>query len=395
MESKFLKFYNLVMESIDTKRKPIQKVDQMSPREFLKFLKEFLPFVKNGKVDLNEIRITEKIDGNALRLLTENGEMMFESSYSGITTYDKIPMKEAGLFLYNNYSQLFNDIYELIGSDFKLIGELIWIDDMEDSGKVTPVGASYLTEKFGKHGGMVVFDILKIEEDKLVPFENEKETEIFNMIKDLNNEDFSFYLSDSINITKNVTFELNVDELQSLIDNPDFNKERFNKKTDAKILEEIQKIKENVCNQLSKTIDNTKGAFSADGDLIEGIVVKILSNGDQYGMFSSGYKDMKHKYWQKFEDFKKILDEFYKSVFGYNKLQYRRQIKNFNNNYKDLFDNSKEKYVPILTNIINDIKNDKSIPIGIKQINISMAQRDLDNINIDWDKFVQKENENK
>ena len=39
-----------------------------------------------------------------LRLLTKNGEMMFESSYSGVTTFDGIPMKEAGKFLYDNYS---------------------------------------------------------------------------------------------------------------------------------------------------------------------------------------------------------------------------------------------------------------------------------------------------
>lgn len=60
--SKFLDLYNLVMEDINSTRKPIQKVNAMDPKQFIAFLKEFLPYVKNGKVDLNDIRITEKVD---------------------------------------------------------------------------------------------------------------------------------------------------------------------------------------------------------------------------------------------------------------------------------------------------------------------------------------------
>ena len=177
--SKFLDTYYLIMEDISSQRVSIRKVDAMSPTEFLSFLKEFIPLVKNGKVDLNDVRITEKVDGQSLKLMTVNGEMKFESSYSGPVSWNEVPMKEAAKFLYDNYSQLFNDIYELIGSDFKLIGELIWIDELEETGKVTPVAASYLTNKFGRFGGMVVFDILKLEDEKLVPFKKEKADEIY------------------------------------------------------------------------------------------------------------------------------------------------------------------------------------------------------------------------
>lgn len=61
-ESRFIELWNLVMEDINSQRKPIQKVDAMSPKDFLRFLKEFLPYVKDGKVDLNDIRISEKVD---------------------------------------------------------------------------------------------------------------------------------------------------------------------------------------------------------------------------------------------------------------------------------------------------------------------------------------------
>ena len=163
--SKFLQLYNIIMEDINSTRKPIQKVNAMSPKEFIAFLKEFLPYVKNGKVDLNDIRITEKVDGSALSLLWNNNDMKFESSYSGVTSWENLPFPDAGKFLYQTYRLIFRDIAEQFG-DFKIKGELIWIDGMEENGKVTPVCASYLTEKFGAFGGGVVFEIFKIENDK-------------------------------------------------------------------------------------------------------------------------------------------------------------------------------------------------------------------------------------
>ena len=68
--NKFDQLFNLLMEDINSNRKPIQKVDAMSPKDFIKFLKEFLPYVKNGKVDLNDVRISEKCDrtGDCIKL---------------------------------------------------------------------------------------------------------------------------------------------------------------------------------------------------------------------------------------------------------------------------------------------------------------------------------------
>ena len=79
--NKFDSLYKIIMEDLSSKRQSIPKIDQLSPKQFIGFLKEFLPLVKNGKVQLNDVQITEKIDGSAIRLLTINGEMFFESSY--------------------------------------------------------------------------------------------------------------------------------------------------------------------------------------------------------------------------------------------------------------------------------------------------------------------------
>ena len=383
------------MEDISSKRKPIQKVDAMNPHDFLKFLREFIPYVKDGRVDLNDIRITEKIDGQALKLLTQNGEMMFESSYSGVTSWDKVPMKDAANFLYKNYSQLFNDIYEIIKCDFKLIGELIWIDEMEETGKVTPVGASYLTEKFGKFGGIVIFDILKIEDDKLVPFEDDRENEIFDMIRDLNNEDFSFYLSESIDITKNVTFELDINEIYTLLNNPDFNKPRFDKKNDAKLLEEIERIKANVCAQLSRTIDSTKGAFSAEGDLIEGIVLKINSSGNQYGMFSEKYKETKNKYWDLFKQIDLIWNEFFKETFGCVVMRKKKDVipklETDFNYFKDRFELLRPIYFEKMKRVYDNLENNNEIPKAMKKVQVSMAKNQLNKLQeSNYENFIKK-----
>lgn len=320
--------------------------------------------------------------------------MLFEGSYSGAQTWDKVPMKEAAEFLYKNYSQIYHDIYELIGSDFKLIGELIWIDEMEETGKVTPVAASYLTDKFGKYGGMVVFDIKKLEDDKLVDFDDETYDRIFGMIEDLNNEDFSFYLIQSIDITKNVTFDLDVDSILQLISNPDFNKERFTKK-DEKIVEEIEKIKQNVCAQLSKIVDNTKGAFSEEGDLIEGIVVKINSSGNQYGVFSDKYRAIKHKYWNSFEQVEPIWNEFFKSVFGCVPMRKKKDLypkleEDFSQ-FKDKFDELRPEYLKKMQDAVVALTNDNDIPKAAKRVQMSMAKNQLAKLQeADYATFVNK-----
>ena len=377
---KFLQLYNIIMEDINSNRKPIQKVNAMNPKEFITFLKEFLPFVKNGKVDLNDIRITEKVDGSAISLLWNDNDMKFESSYSGVTSWDNLPFPDAGKFLYQTYRLIFRDIAEQFG-DFKIKGELIWIDGMEEDGKVTPVGASYLTEKFGSFGGIIVFEIFKIENDKLTRFNEEDEKTIIEMIQDMNNDEFSFYLSQDIILNQNVNFTLDPNELLNVINSPEFNKDKFDKKKDAQLIEEIQKIQDNVVKQLSNIVDQSKGAFSAEGDLIEGIVLKINSSGNQYGIFSNGYKDMKHGYWEIFENIKPLYMEFLKKVFGYSQLRYIKL--HWDEIDKDqaqkTLESIKDEYISKIESLLNKIKDSK-IPSSVKNTQLGMGTKTLNKI---------------
>jgi len=375
--NKINKLYNIIMEDINLNRKPILKVDQMAPEQFISFLREFLPYVKNGKVDLKDVRVTEKVDGSSIQLAWIDNDMKFESSYSGLTSWDNLPYPDAGKFLYETYRLIFRDIAEQFGN-FKIKGELIWIDGMEEDGKVTPIGASYLTNKFGSSGGIIVFEIFKIENNNLTRFSDEEEQTIMEMIQDMNNDEFSFYLSKDILLNQNVNFTLDVDNLQKIISNPEFSKENFDKKEDANIIGEIKKIQENIVQQLSNIVDKSKGAFSAEGDLIEGIVLKINSSGNQYGIFSNGYKDMKHNYWEKFEKVKPLYAEFLKKVFGYSKIRFIKVHWDEIDKEKaqQSLDSIKDEYVNKMQKLIDEIK-ESNIPSSVKNTQVSMASRIL------------------
>lgn len=368
------------IEQINSKRKPIKKIDAMTPKEFIAFLKEFLPYVKNGKVDLNDIRITQKIDGAAIALSWINNDMYFESSYSGITKWDKLPFPDAGKFLYETYYSYFQKIAEKYG-DFKIKGELIWINGMEENGKVTPVAASYLTEKFGKYGGIVIFDIYKIENGKLTDFSEVKEKLVSKMIEKLSNNNFTFYLNKKIILNQNVTFTLDVDQLLSLVNNPEYNKDRFIKKRDEKIIEEIEKIKETVTDQLSNIIDKSGGAFSTEGDLIEGIVLRINSSGNQYGIFSRGYRQLKKKLWEKTSVIKSLYAQFLTDIFGYAQPRFIKYNWNKLNivEAQNKLNSIKNDYINSIENIINQMK-EAPIPSCAKNTQLGIANGILNKI---------------
>ena len=241
-----------------------------------------------------------------------------------------------------------------------------------------------------------MFDIMRIDDDNLIPFPEEKQDTIFNMIRDLNDEDFTFHLIETIDITKNVTFDLDVPMLRQVITNPEYNKDRYSKTKDAAVLEEIEKIKANVCAQLSKIVENTRGAFSAEGDLIEGIVFKVLGSGNQYGMFSNGYRDMKHKYWDSFRKVDEVWSEFFKDVFGCLPMSARRivapKVEQDRYQFKEKFDEVREDWLEKAKAAYKALEDDKTIPHAAKRVQLSMAEsRVMEKLSeSDYDAFIDK-----
>ena len=392
--NKFLTIFEEVMNSLDTKRKGIKKVNQMSNHDFLKFLRELLPLFKDNELDLNTVTITEKIDGTAIRLVMINNELLFESSNSGVTTWDNMPFPEQTKFLKEHFEQSFINISKELNADFKVIGELIWVEGAEENGKVTPVGASYLTNKFGSIGGIVIFDVKKIENNILTDFSYEEELKLLSKLKSLNDDKFVFYDKSDIVLNKNIKFKLNADQLLKLLNLPEYNKLRYSAVKDKAILNSIEQIRTEVVKQLENIINSTQGKFSEAGDLIEGIVLKINNSGNQYGIFSNGYKNLKAQYAKYAEKRDKLVSEFYKSVFGYSMLSAIK--KNFNKNNINLYKEKYNKNFPIfLTNYkkcYEDLISDNTIPKGTKNAQLSIFKKrinDFEQLNT-FDAFMKK-----
>ena len=392
--NKFLTIFEEVMNSLDTKRKGIKKVNQMSNRDFLKFLRELLPLFKDNELDLNTVTITEKIDGTAIRLVMINNELLFESSNSGVTTWDNMPFPEQTKFLKEHFEQSFINISKELNADFKVIGELIWVEGAEENGKITPVGASYLTNKFGSIGGIVIFDVKKIENNILTDFSYEEEFKLLSKLKSLNDDKFVFYDKSDIVLNENIRFKLNATDLLKLLNLPEYNKLRYSAVKDKAILNSIEQIRTEVVEQLENIINSTQGKFSEAGDLIEGIVLKINNSGNQYGIFSNGYKNLKAQYAKYAEKRDKLVSEFYKSVFGYSMLSAIK--KNFNKNNINLYKEKYNKNFPIfLTNYkkcYEDLISDNTIPKGTKNAQLSIFKKrinDFEQLNT-FDAFMKK-----
>jgi hypothetical protein len=131
------------MQNINSERKGLQKIEQLSYKRFVSFMQDLYSCMTDNKLDMNKIYVTEKSDGTALRLVVMNNELYFESSHSGIVTYDKMPFKLQAKWMYENLKSSLLSIRDKVGFDFKIICELIWCQDMVTNGYVVPVCTPY------------------------------------------------------------------------------------------------------------------------------------------------------------------------------------------------------------------------------------------------------------
>ena len=111
---KFDTLFNLLIEEItnnlNTRRKGLQKIDKLNTKNFLDFLREILPLFKENKLNLDEVIITEKPDGSAIRLIMDNDNLLFESSYSGVVEWDKMSFPEQAKWMKFNLEDKLKEI---------------------------------------------------------------------------------------------------------------------------------------------------------------------------------------------------------------------------------------------------------------------------------------------
>ena len=68
MISKFNIIFEQLMNNLNTARKSIKKVNQMTNQQFLNFLRDIIPYFKDGKLDLSRVKIQEKVDRLCLQI---------------------------------------------------------------------------------------------------------------------------------------------------------------------------------------------------------------------------------------------------------------------------------------------------------------------------------------
>lgn len=370
--------------SLNSKRKGLQKIDQINTKDFLEFLREILPLFKNNKLDLDNVIITEKPDGTAIRLAVLNNDLLFESSYSGLVNWNEMPFPEQTELMYKHLKDKFINIAKEIGFDFKLIGELIWCNELIENEKVTPVGASYLAKHFGKLGGIIIINLKKIINNELVDLTKEEYSKLTELIKNVSDSEFNFY-SKELDMKFNTPIELhlNIDELIQLLKRPEYNKLRYSVKTDLAIINQVDEIKQEFLEQLENIINSTTGHFSAEGDLIEGLVLTVLNSGNEYGVFSRNYKTMKNNYVKYENNIEQAFYTFLETVFENKSLPVikRKYNSELAAVYSERFDNAWKIFMNSFITNLNELTNDKTIPKASKYAQLHILNKKLDKYN--------------
>lgn len=380
-------------ESLNTKREGIKKINQMNTQEFLRFLREFVTlFDQDNRLDLSKVIISEKIDGQAIRLVYLNNQLYFENSNSGVVSWED-------MLFSNDYKLLYDCLFPRFYNNFKdknikLIGELIWINDLAENRKITPVCASYLTKHFGKLGGMIIFNIKEIKDNQLVELPLAIQNQIYNTLSFTNDSNFIFYNSNDI-ILKNVDFKWDTIEfIKYKLSLPQYNKDRYSTITDKDIINDIKNIQSTLSKEFEKLINNIQGRFSDRNDLIEGIVLEVKSTKNKYGIFSENYKQLKKQNCIYLEQKDNILSSFYKAVFDYSTLTMikKHYDENKYNEYNNLYTLYYPEFIEQLQTLHMDLAIDNKIPLGTKHAQLLIIGKNVETFSKlnSLDEFINK-----
>lgn len=362
------------MQNINSERKGLQKIEQLSYKRFVSFMQDLYSCMTDNKLDMTKIYVTEKSDGTALRLVVMNNELYFESSHSGIVTYDKMPFKNQAKWMYENLKTPLLNIRNKIGFDYKIVCELIWCQDMITNGYVVPVCTPYLAEKFGKFGGIIILDLLKIENNNLFELSESEYIKLENSLKASSNNDFVYY-SKYKDLT--YTFELDFsmfNNLKEVLDELSCTPEkRWSPVSDFK----LRKLRIYVIEKCYEFINSVHGHFNKPGDIIEGLVFTIKSSGNEYGIFSDKYKEIKSHYWLYNNQLENNFKQFLYTVFGFKQLYAVRNhfYDGLEENLNDeLLKTSWEEYKKQYKQILIDLYEDVLIPQSVKMQQLEILE---------------------
>jgi hypothetical protein len=354
----------------------MQKLDQISPREFMNFLREFLPNFVGNTLDYNKVIVTEKPDGSAIRVAICNGDLLFESSYSGLVTYDQVPFKNEAKWIYENWKHVFQLVAKTVGFDFKVIGELIWCKDRTDNGTVTPVGTTYLTKEFGEFGSIIIINIEKIVGDELVELTTDEYNTIVSLLKKNNTDDFTWFCKqEDLKFNQPFQLDINIPALIEMLKTPEFNKPRFTAKIDKVILEKIEAVRNELLDKAEQAIVSHGGRFSPADEIIEGVVLTNVQTRSEYGIFSKNYKKKKETYFRFIHAVEDAYTDFLFNVFGNKVISVIRKKYDINNEqqYKIRFELNWSLFIKFFNQTFNEFIT-SNLPKSTKLVQMKMFE---------------------
>lgn len=294
-----------------TPRKSMRKIHQMNKKEFVAFLKALKSKLHGSSLDLSDLKATEKVDGQAFRLGVVNGKVGAETSTSGMVFVPSHLSQRGHAAMLKHFKVAHEHDMVAIAhkfGDFKVIGELFYISKPElidDDGSITFVSTKYSAKKFGKLGGLVLFDAMKIENGESVEIGKRESNAIIDAVKSLSDEQFTIYDSKDISWKNKIDIEFGLDS--DILDNPEILLEPENEYM-------FEKFRDTVAKAFSDQISQTGSVLGMPGSMVEGIVFEI--NGNKYGATNFKWKENSSNMYKSQKDMQAAIDDFYKSIFG-------------------------------------------------------------------------------
>lgn len=307
---------------LDTPRKAMVKIHQMNAKQFVDFINELKRHLKDGKVNLKDLNTTEKVDGQAARILVNKGQVQVESSRSGVNSTKKLPKEHQGLASYirKNITDKLVNIAKENETYYKVIGELFYLGNenyLDPDGSATFVATKYDGKKLGRIATFVIFEIKGVYENSLYELNDNVKKKIQKEIASLSNADMKFYLPDDFTWDKEIEIDLNYNtqDTKAIFDNPSILLDRANK-------EKLATFRALVADAFSKAIAEQGSVIGLDDTEVEGIVFDI--NGTKFGAVNFNWQNVKHRIFRYNEAITDAIANFYKTVFGY---QIARKVK--------------------------------------------------------------------
>ncbi len=320
-----------MISTLATPRTAIKKLTQLNKEEQSHFVELF---------NTQSFIVTEKIDGMALRLFFDNGKMLFESAYSGLVEKDDFTFSEISNKLYKKCT--IKNIFEY---PIKLVGELVYnagIDIENNIETFAPVCTKYSPSSADDGSYFVIFNMFKVENNNLIQISDEEYNKIMNKILHTSNTSDVVQYIDGRKLTYDFS-DIDTDTFDAL-------KNAFEYKVDS--------LKSNLC------YDNVNSP-------IEGIVI-TFKNGEQFGVFSSKYKEIKNQYYEYLKEAEHIENMFKKRVYGYCKrysiINYKTYL---SDDAKRKYDYYKDITIDNLKLTFYSIKHDKLLPFSCKYFQLN------------------------